>query len=99
LEEIGNISVGKVIQVIRYTFAFNFETIQNVLDHVWAFYIAMDGGTKALVPYLDVQSWLVLRRQLFNIHLIVLSMYKSHTEENTFLHISKFLDVQIGKIK
>jgi hypothetical protein len=46
LGEIGNIIVGKVIQVVQYTCAFNFETIRNVLHHVWAFSIAMNGGTK-----------------------------------------------------
>ena len=54
LDCIGNISVGKVIQVVRNTCGFNFEIIKNVLHDVWAFSIAMDGGTKATVPYLDV---------------------------------------------
>ena len=92
LGTLGNINIGKVIQTVRYTCAFNMEVIRSVLDHVWAFSIAMDGGTKSSVPYLDVRLRFVLQGKLFNIHLVALPMYESHTGENTFLLISKFLD-------
>ena len=92
LGALENISVWKVIKVVRYACAFKFEVICNVLDNVWAFSIAMDGGTKAIVPYLDVRLQLVLRGQLFNIHLVALPMYESQTGEIMFLLISKFLD-------
>ena len=92
LGTIGNIHIGKVIQVVQYTCAFNMEVIYNILNHVWAFSIAIDNGTKASVPYLDVRLRFVLKGKLYNIHLIALPMYKSHTGENSFLLISKFLD-------
>ena len=75
------------------------EVIRSVLDHVWAFSIAMDGGTKSSVPYLDVRLRFVLQGKLFNIHLVALPMYESHTGENTFLLISKFLDALCEKWK
>ena len=92
LGALGNISIGKVIQVVRYTCAFNYEIIRKVLHHVWAFSIAMDAGTKGSVPYLDVRLRLVLRGKLFNIHLVALPTYESHTGLNTFVLISRFLD-------
>ena len=92
LGTLGNINIGKVIQTVRYTCAFNMEVIRSVLDHVWAFSISMDGGTKSSVPYLNVRLRFVLQGKLFNIHLGALPMFESHTGENTFLLISKFLD-------
>ena len=96
---IGNVSAGKVIQVVRSTCGFNFEIIKNVLHDVWAFSIAMDGGTKGTVPYLDVRLRFVVQGKLFNVHFIALPMHESHTGENTFLIISKFLDAMCDNWK
>jgi len=41
---------------------------------------------------LDVCLHLVLRGKLFNIRLVALPMYESHTVLNTFVLISRFLD-------
>ena len=86
------ISIEKVIQVVRFACASDFEIIRSVLKHVWAFSIAMDGGTKVSVPYLDVCLRFILNGNLCNVHLVALPMYESHTGENTFLLITKFLD-------
>ena len=59
----------------------------------------MDGGTKATVPYVDLQLRFVVQGKLFNVHFIVLPMHKSHTRENTFLIISKFLDAMCDNWK
>ena len=62
------------------------------MDFVWAYSIAIDGGTKGNVPYLDVRLRLVILGELHNLHLVALPMYESHTGENMFLLISKFMD-------
>ena len=89
---IGKVSVGKVIRVVRNVVGFNLETIKSVLHDVWEFLIVMDAGTNATVPYLDLRLRFVVQGKLFNLHFIALPMHDSHTEENTFLIISKFLD-------
>jgi hypothetical protein len=98
---LGNISIGKVIQVVRYTCAFNYEIICKVLHHVWAFSIAMDAGTKGSVPYLDVCLRFSLPRKLFYIHIVALPMYWSHTGLNMFVFINRFLDAlcEMGRRK
>jgi hypothetical protein len=92
LGALENRSIGKAIQVIWYTCAFNYEKICKVLHHAWAFSIAMDAGAKGSVPYLDVHWYFSLRGKLFNIHLVALPMYESHTGLNTFILISRFLN-------
>ena len=61
--------------------------------------LKFNGGTKSSVPYLNVLWRLVLQGKLFNIHLGALPIYESHTGENTFLLISKFLDALCEKWK
>jgi hypothetical protein len=92
LGALGNVSMGKVIQVVRYTCALNYEIMREILANIWAFSIAVDGGTKASVPYLDVRMRVVVRRKLFNIHLVALPMYERHTGENMFILLEKFLN-------
>ena len=78
--------------MVRYTCCSNYEIIRKILKHVWAFSIAMDAGTKASVSYLDVRLRITIEGKLYNLHLVALPMTESHTGENTFLLIAKFLD-------
>jgi hypothetical protein len=71
----------------------SFQIIADALRFCWAFSIALDGGNKASVSYLDFQLRLVLGYELFNIHLIAAPMYVSHTGDNMFALCSKILDV------
>ena len=91
LGALGNISMGKVIHVVRYTCALNYQIMREILSSSWAFSIAVDGGTKATVPYLDVRMRVFVRRQLFNVHLVALPMYERHTGENMFILLERFL--------
>jgi hypothetical protein len=50
----------------------------------WAFAIALDGGNKSSVPYLDYRLRFVLGHKLFNVHMIACPMYELHTGENMF---------------
>lgn len=87
---IGCTSIGKIIRAVRYVCALNFETMSNVLSAVWAFSIAVDGGTKSSVPYLDIRARFCIGPRLFNIHVVALPMYESHTGENMAAAIEKF---------
>ena len=92
LAELGNICERKVIQAVRVTCAINFNVIRSLLDFIWAYSIAIDGGTKGSVPYLDIRLRFVFGGKLHNIHLVALPMHDSHTGENMFLLVSRFLD-------
>ena len=59
----------------------------------WAFAIALDGGNKASLPYLDIRIHFVLGHELFNVHLTACPMYESHTGDNMFDLTTKILDV------
>ena len=59
----------------------------------WDFSIALDGGNKSSISYLDFRLRLVLGYELFNIHLIAAPMYESYTGDNMFALCSKILDV------
>jgi hypothetical protein len=87
---IGCTDVGKIIRAVRYVCALNFETMSNVLDAVWAFSIAVDGGTKSSVPYLDIRARFCIGPRLFNVHVVALPMYESHSGENMANAIAKF---------
>jgi len=90
---LGNISIGKVIHVVRYICALNHQIMREILASSWAFSIALDTGTKATIPYLDVRICVVVRRQLFNIHRVALPMYERYTGENMFILVERFLHV------
>ena len=64
--------------------------LSNVLDSVWAFSIAIDGGTKSSVPYLDIRARFFIGPILFNVHVVALPMYESHSVENMAISIAKF---------
>lgn len=93
LGKIGNISRRKVTMQVRIYCAESFQIIADALRFYWAFSIALDGGNKASVSYLDFRLRLVLGYELFNIHLIAAPMYASHTGDNMFALCSKILDV------
>ena len=54
LGAIGCINREKILTCVHYVCAYNLQTIKTVLENVWAFSIAVDGGTKSTVPYLDL---------------------------------------------
>jgi len=98
LGHIGSASIGSVINAIRCVCVINYDIIRCALENVWAFSIAIDGGTKSSVPYLDCRVRFVLGGELFNVHLFALPMYESHTGESCFNLVSSLLPcVQIGR--
>ena len=89
----GTISRRKVSMYVRIYCGEAFQTIAEALRFCWAFSIALDGGNKASVPYLDFRLRFVLGFELFNVHLIACPMYESHTGDNMFALTGKILDV------
>ena len=59
----------------------------------WAFAVALDGGNKASVPYLDIQICFFLGHELFNVHLMACPMYESYMGDNMFDLTTKILHV------
>ena len=66
---------------------------------MWAFSIAVDGGTKSSVPYLDIQARFCIGPRLFNVHVVALLMYESHSGENMATVIEKFYHALCPKWK
>jgi hypothetical protein len=82
----GNISRRVVT---KYVHIYCLQTILEAMRHCWAFAIALDGGNKSSVPYLDYRLCFVLGHTLFNRH--TCPMYESQTGENMFTLSSKVL--------
>ena len=91
--KIGYINRRKVTIQVRVFCAQSFQIIANAMQYCWAFEIALDGGNKGSVPYLDFRLRFVLGYEMFNVHLIAAPMYESHTGNNMFALTSKILDV------
>ena len=62
----------------------------NVLDAVWAFSIAVDGGKKSCVSYLDIRARFCIGPRLFNVHGVALPVYEIHSGENIAISIAEF---------
>lgn len=92
LHQVGTVSRSKVTRLVRICCAHSFQIISEALKHVWAFSIALDGGNKASVPYLDFRLRFVLHHTLFNIHLCACPMYESHTGDNMTALTCRLLD-------
>lgn len=70
----GKLNGYEVSKFVRIHCGEAMQTISNVLRHVWAFSIAMDGGNKVGTPYLDVRVRFVFRAKLCNLHLMAIPM-------------------------
>ena len=68
------------------------QIIKRALNVVWSFSIALDGGNKAGTPYLDPRLQFVLGATLFNVHLLAIPMFESHTGLNMFNLLKKTMD-------
>jgi hypothetical protein len=52
--KMGNINRQKVIILVQIFCAESLQRIAEAMKFCWAFVIALDGGNKASVPYLDI---------------------------------------------
>jgi hypothetical protein len=80
----GNKSQRVVTKYVRIYCAKSLQTILEAMQHCWTFAIALDGGHKSSVPYLDYRLRFVLVQKSFNVHMIAFSMNKSQTGEIMF---------------
>ena len=88
----GSISRKKVSKYVRIHCAVALQIIKRGLNVVWSFSIALDGGNKAGTPYLDPRLQFVLGATLFNVHLLAIPMFESHTGLNMFNLLKKTMD-------
>jgi hypothetical protein len=92
-------NLSKVITYNRFICAMAYQMIADVLKSVWAFSIALDGGNKSNVSYLDVRIRFCVKEVVHNLHLVALPMRERHTRLYMFDLISDFLTLYptIGK--
>lgn len=89
----GCINHQKVSRLVRIFCGTALQSLKRALMCAWSFSIALDGGNKGGTPYLDVRVRFVLKATLFNVHLLAIPMYISHTGENMFQLTKRTLDV------
>ena len=92
LGQLGNINLSKVIAYSRFVCAMAYQMIADVLRSVWAYSIAMDGGNKSSVSYLDVRIRFCVKEVVHNIHVVALPMRERHTGLYMFNLISEFFN-------
>ena len=64
----------------------------KAVNDAWAFSIAVNGGTKSNIPYLDIHARFCIGPRLFNVHIVALPIHDSHTGENMAAAIVKLFD-------
>jgi hypothetical protein len=93
LSKLGKVNRKLVSDHVRLCCAESLQVILHALQSSLAFSIALDGGTKALMPYLDFRVRFVLKSNHYNWHLIAASIYQSQTSNNMFALSTRILDV------
>ena len=68
--KMGNINRQEVTMLVQIFCAEFLKKMAEAMKFCWACAIALDGGNKASVPYLDIRICFVLGHELFNVHLI-----------------------------
>ena len=91
--KIGYVSRRKITLQVRIYCAESFQTIAEAMRCCWTFSIALDGGNKSSVSYLDFRIRFALGFELFNLHLIAVPMYESHSGDNMFSLTEQILNV------
>jgi hypothetical protein len=83
-----------VSQYVRVLVGTSLQHIADLLDHdsVWAISLAGDGSTHRGQSFFDMRVRVCFGRKLFNLHLVAIPMFDSHTAENIFNMLVKFLD-------
>ncbi|KAH9256198.1 hypothetical protein BASA81_005701 [Batrachochytrium salamandrivorans] len=89
----GAMNQSKIATFVRVQCAANFQIIANVLCRVWVFALALDASTCQGTSYVDVRVRFVWQRQLYNLHVVSVPFFGSHTGEAQFEMIYKLFDV------
>ena len=78
----------------RVACAHSLQIISNALhsSKVWTFSIALDLSTHQSHSYLDIRARFMVENTIYNVHLLVIPLFQSHTGENMFARTCKFLD-------
>ncbi|KAH9244819.1 hypothetical protein BASA81_017759 [Batrachochytrium salamandrivorans] len=79
----------------RIVCAASLQKISEALEAVWAFSIALDCSTHQSTSYLDVRCRFCLHEIIYNFHLMTIPLFESHTGENMFATLVKFMNALI----
>ncbi|KAH6570906.1 hypothetical protein BASA60_007513 [Batrachochytrium salamandrivorans] len=79
----------------RIVCAASLQKISEALEAVWAFSIALDCSTHQSTSYLDVRCRFCLNEIIYNFHLMAIPLFESHTGENMFATLVKFMNALI----
>ena len=85
----GFISRKKVTKFVRIHCALSLQITKQASRELWCFSIALDSGNKSSTPHLDVRLRFVLGDTLYNVHLLAIPMFESHTDLNMFNSLKK----------
>ena len=91
--KLGFINRTKISQMVRLQCAISLQVIKRALEKVWSFSIALDAGNKSNTSYLDIRIRFVLHGAIYNIHLIAIPMFESHTGLYMYQLFEKVFDV------
>ena len=70
----------------RFACAHSLHIISDALhsSKVWTFSIALDSFTHQSHSYLDVRARFMAENTIYNVHLLAIPLFQSHTSENMF---------------
>jgi hypothetical protein len=88
LSKLGKLNRKLVSDLMRLCCVESLQVISHALQSSWAFFIALDGGTKASTPYLDFRVRFVLKSNLYNLHLFAAPIYQANEYHTSLASIS-----------
>src|SRR5436190_19925056 len=98
LSRLGSLKDTVASGYARIVLARNLQIISTILDpknyrSSWAFSLANDGSTHYGKSYFDNRIRFHYKSTIYNIHLVAIPMFESHTGENMFILVRRILDV------
>src|SRR2546423_2260307 len=95
LAQLGNLHETLVVNYVRIVMAQNLQVLYNALSakhrSSWAFSIANDASTHYGKSYFDNRIRFHASGKLHNIHALTIPMFQTHTANNIFYLVSRFL--------
>uniref|UniRef100_M4BPT7 Uncharacterized protein n=1 Tax=Hyaloperonospora arabidopsidis (strain Emoy2) TaxID=559515 RepID=M4BPT7_HYAAE len=79
VSKLASMNQTKFATSVRVQCAANFQTIANILRPVWTFLIALDASTCQGTSCVDIRVRFVWQSELFNLHVISVPFFGSHT--------------------
>ena len=77
---------------VRVACAVSLQILHELLQSVAGYSLALDSSTLHGMSYLDVRLRLTIKMNVYNFHLLAIPLFESHTGENMFSVVVKFMD-------